>query len=164
MKKTIVFGIVVLFQLVVTPVVYGDHSPDYGQCVTLCQAEGRGGCELHCNATTTPTIPAPDEGDLLIDINEIQDNALPNFNFGSTSTLGDILNGILPILFGIVGTALLLYLIAGGFGYLTSGGDPKKMEGAKTIITNAVIGFVLVISAFFITQTVSYVFNLGGGF
>ena len=67
---------------------------------------------------------------------------------------------IIPILFGVAGTALLLYLIAAGFQYLASAGDPKKMEAAKNMITMAVVGFTIIISAYWITQVVQFVFGL----
>lgn len=81
--------------------------------------------------------------------------------FLKLTSVGGFLTGLLPFLYGIAGIGLLLYLIAGGFGYLTSQGDPKKMEAAKGQITNAVIGFILVIVAFWLTGIVNFVFNLG---
>lgn len=80
------------------------------------------------------------------------------------TTLGAIISGLLPILYAIAGIGLLLFLIAGGFRYLTSAGDPKKTESAKGTITTAIVGFVLVIVAYWLTQIVNYIFNLGAGF
>jgi hypothetical protein len=48
----------------------------------------------------------------------------------------------------------------GGFDYLLAMGDPKKAEAGRTKITNAIIGFVIIFSSFWITQIVDYVFKL----
>jgi hypothetical protein len=45
---------------------------------------------------------------------------------------------------------------------MTSRGDPKAAQGAQTKITNAIIGFVIVIFAYVIVQIFYAVFNLKG--
>ncbi len=45
---------------------------------------------------------------------------------------------------------------------MLSGGDPKKVESAKGKITNALLGFVLVIFAFFIVQALGLILGLDG--
>ncbi|MGA3291642.1 MAG: hypothetical protein ABSC49_00675 [Candidatus Microgenomates bacterium] len=85
---------------------------------------------------------------------QIQASALPNSHFGGNSTIGDFVknSGILNYVFGAAGIALLIYLILGGFQMMLSRGDPKAMQGAQAKITNALIGFVIIIIAFFIVQ------------
>jgi|SRR3989344_1916877 len=104
----------------------------------------------------------PNPQGVVIDLKSLIDNTLGGlgFKFNSSSTFGTIISGIIPILFGVAGTALLLYLIAAGFQYLASAGDPKKMEAAKNMITMAVVGFTIIISAYWITQVVQFVFGL----
>lgn len=101
-----------------------------------------------------------------VNLNQVIDNTLVplGFKFNSSSTLGTILTGLLPILYGLAGVGLLIFLIVSGFAFLTSAGDPKKMEAAKGQITAAVLGFILIIAAFWITQIVNYIFGLGSGF
>jgi len=59
------------------------------------------------------------------------------------------------------GVATLVMIIVGGFGYLTAGGDPKKAEGAKNTLTYAVIGLVLLISAYIILRFIGDFTGLG---
>lgn len=80
----------------------------------------------------------------------------------SISTLGDVINILLPILFAAAGLILFFFLIAGGFDLLLSGGDPKKAESAKGKITNAVVGFIIIFVAWWLTQILSKIFGLGG--
>ncbi len=102
-----------------------------------------------------------------INLNQLIDDTLKRtlgFKFDSSITLGTIVTHFLPFFYGIAGMGLLIFLIFGGFSYLTSAGDPKKTESAKGIITTSVIGFFLIVVAFWLTQIVSFIFNLGGGF
>lgn len=77
-------------------------------------------------------------------------------------TLADIINKLLPILFTVAGLILFFYLISGGFDLLLSGGDPKRTEGAKGKITNAVVGFIIIFVAWWLTQILAKIFSVGG--
>lgn len=92
----------------------------------------------------------------------IQQDAFPNSNIGYTTTLGDIIGILLPYIFGAAGIALLIYLVIGGFQFMLSRGDPKSAQAAKSKITNAIIGFVIVILAFTIVQLLGQIFGIGG--
>lgn len=92
-------------------------------------------------------------------LDDIQTGAMPTFAFAS-KTLGDIISTVLPYAFAISGILLLLYFLAGGFGLMFASGDPKKVQGAWSKITNAVIGFVIIILAYFLTQLFGKVLNI----
>ncbi len=77
-------------------------------------------------------------------------------------TIGDIISKILPYIFTISGIVLLVYLIFGGFQLMTSGGDPKAAGSAKSHITNALVGFLIIFVAFWIVQIFSAVLGLKG--
>jgi hypothetical protein len=76
------------------------------------------------------------------------------------TSLSSVLTVLMPTLFAVAGLLLFGYLVWGGFDYLLAMGDPKKAEVGKTKITNAIIGFVLIFAAFWITQIVDYIFKL----
>ena len=94
---------------------------------------------------TTPGTDVPIEG------------PVPQFG-----TLADIINKLLPILFAAAGIILFFFLIAGGFDLLTSAGDPKKAESAKGKLTNAIIGFIIIFVAWWLTQILARIFGLEG--
>lgn len=52
------------------------------------------------------------------------------------------------------GVALFVMLVIGGFNFLLSGGDPKKLEAARGTLTNAVIGLVVIVLSFLIIKTI----------
>jgi len=71
----------------------------------------------------------------------------------SYRSIGGILGAILNMVF-YVGIAMsVIFLIIGGIKYITAGGDETKVGAARAQVTNAVIGFVIVIAAF----TVRYI-------
>ncbi|HBL51955.1 MAG: hypothetical protein A3D24_00615 [Candidatus Blackburnbacteria bacterium RIFCSPHIGHO2_02_FULL_39_13] len=94
-------------------------------------------------------------------LNNIQTrtNELATFNFSSGS-IGDIISAIIPILFFIAGFILLLMIVLGGFGYMTSMGDPKAAESAKAKITHALTGFIIIFIAYWLVQILGMIFGI----
>jgi len=80
--------------------------------------------------------------------------------FGGSLSIGNILSRALPVLFVIAGISLLLMIVMSGFTFLTSAGDPKKMESGKNQLTNAIVGFVIIFAAFWIVQIFGAMFGL----
>jgi len=62
----------------------------------------------------------------------------------------------------IAGIILLVLLVAGGFMMIASAGsgDQKKAASAKTMITDAVIGFLVIFLSYFIIQIVEVITGL----
>lgn len=54
---------------------------------------------------------------------------------------------LLDFLTTLAGAVAVIYIILGGYQYLTSGGDPKKTAAAKATVLWAVIGLAIIISA-----------------
>lgn len=62
---------------------------------------------------------------------------------------------VVQAVMALTGVGLFVMLVVGGFTFLLSGGDPKKLEAARGTLTNAVIGLVVIVCAFLIILTVS---------
>lgn len=78
-------------------------------------------------------------------------NALVNTELG-TKSIGDIVAGVINValsFLGIIATGIILY---GGFVWMTSQGNPDKIDKAKRIIVNGVIGLVIIASAYAIAK------------
>ncbi len=54
--------------------------------------------------------------------------------------------------FYVAGILLLIYMVIGGIQIMTSKGDPKAMQAAQGKITNALLGFIIVITAYAIVS------------
>jgi len=62
-------------------------------------------------------------------------------------SVANILSFVINLIF-YVGIALtVLFLIIGGIRYITSGGSKEGAEAARGMITNAIIGFIVVLGA-----------------
>lgn len=68
--------------------------------------------------------------------------------------LPTIIGNIVNIILSFLGVLLLIYLIYAGFLWMTSGGDSKKADTAKTYIQNAVIGLIIILASFAISNFV----------
>ena len=65
--------------------------------------------------------------------------------------------GILTIAAGI---AFLIYFVIGGITWISAGGDSGNIDKAKKMMTNAVIGMIIITAAFAITWIVGKVLGL----
>lgn len=70
---------------------------------------------------------------------------------GNTDLL-QIIGRIIYVALSLVGIILLGLLLYAGYLWMTSAGDATKIDQAKTMIRNAIIGLIIIVSAFAITQ------------
>lgn len=73
---------------------------------------------------------------------------------GAATPLPVIIGNIINVVLGFLGIVLLFYLLYGGFLWMTSGGDAKGVDAAKTMIRNAIIGLVIIVSSYAISNFV----------
>src|SRR5260221_11124427 len=97
-----------------------------------------------------------------VNLNAIQQQAGLTGIAGGNTTIGDIISKAIPLIFIIAGMLLLVYLIFGGIQLMLSGGDPKNAQAAKSHITNALVGFIIIFIAFWIVQLFGLVLGLKG--
>lgn len=98
------------------------------------------------------------------DFNDIEGALGTSYRFrGAGRTLGEFFNlGIVNIVFFIAGVAFLIFLISGGLSLMLSRGDPKNIEVGKARITNALIGLVIIFTAYWIVQVVGLLLGIPG--
>lgn len=63
-----------------------------------------------------------------------------------------IIANIIRVFLGLIGIIMLVLILYAGFTIQTSAGNPEKVQKGKQILTNAVIGLVITLSAFAITS------------
>lgn len=85
-----------------------------------------------------------------------EDIGAPNVNL-DTSTMGTVMNTV----YLWAGIVAVLVLIIAGFIFITSNGDSSKIVRAKNTVLGAVIGLVIILFAFVITQFVIRGVNQG---
>lgn len=64
--------------------------------------------------------------------------------------LGCLFGRIVSYALGFAGIVLFVLLLIGGFRFITSGGDPKAIEGARKTLTSAIIGLVIILVSYLI--------------
>ncbi len=75
------------------------------------------------------------------------------------NNLNTIIAGLISGIIGFLGVVLFLYLLWGGFTWMTAAGDAAKVKTATAIIRNAIIGLVIIAVSYavatFIISTLS---------
>lgn len=66
------------------------------------------------------------------------------------SDLSIVFQNVVKSLLGLAGITLFIMLLLGGFKYMTSGGDPKAIEGAQKTITYAIGGLLVILASYLI--------------
>lgn len=70
-------------------------------------------------------------------------------------TATQVTTRIIQVLLAIAGLVAVIFLIVGGFRYITAGGNEETAEAAKKTITNSIIGIVIIILAFVIVRVIA---------
>lgn len=86
--------------------------------------------------TGLSNVPSPDAG-------EVADVA-------TIGSLVSVFSNIITAIVAMSGILLFIMLVIGGFTFLFSGGDQKKLEKAKGTVTNAIIGLVVLLCSYII--------------
>lgn len=81
-------------------------------------------------------------------------------------TIGDIISGtdgktgLLSYILVVAGLILLLMLISGGIGLMTSAGSPDKSKASYGRISGALIGFLIIFVSYFIAKIIELVLGV----
>ena len=62
--------------------------------------------------------------------------------------LGDAITRVIQILLIAAGVVALIYLIVGGYMYVTAGGNADQAAAARTTILNAIIGLIVIFASY----------------
>lgn len=74
--------------------------------------------------------------------------------YATTQPLPETIGSILKIILGFLGIVLLVVIIYGGWLWMTAGGDEDQVKKAKSWIVNGIIGLVIILLAYAITDFV----------
>ena len=83
-----------------------------------------------------------------------------NCNAGTdvNSFIKTVINWVLGITFGIA----VLFLIIGGFWYITSAGNEETASKGKSTVINAIIGIIIIVLSYVIVNVISNLVAPGG--
>ncbi|MFA6525841.1 MAG: hypothetical protein WCT26_00295 [Candidatus Buchananbacteria bacterium] len=73
-----------------------------------------------------------------------------------TTTLSDLIKGIIQVILGFLGVIAVLIILWGGFIWMTAVGEPDKVDKAKKMIYSGIIGLIIIFASYAIA---SFVFS-----
>jgi uncharacterized membrane protein len=71
------------------------------------------------------------------------------------SQVESFMQSVIQVLAGLAGIVATVFIMIGGFGYMTSSGNPMRLEKAKRTLLHSGIGLVIVIGAFVISSIIT---------
>lgn len=81
-------------------------------------------------------------------------------DIATLNCIGPLFQNVVNWLLIFAGVVALFFVIFSGFKYITSGGDPKQLEGARHTLTYAIIGLLVILLSFFIINLIAEVTNV----
>ena len=116
------------------------------------------------SAVLAQTFTPPDTGKKVGDTDTF---AVPNPNLGKgpagQKSLGGLVTQVINVMLLAIGSLAVVFLMFGGFRYVTSFGNEQATENSKQIIKFAVIGLLIVFMSFLIVRVISNVLLSGTG-
>jgi len=83
--------------------------------------------------------------------NEYLENFRGEAGYGEAG-MENIIGTIIKIVLSLLGLIAVVLIIAGGFMWMTSGGNEEKIKNAKQLMGSAVVGLVIVLLAYSIAS------------
>ena len=74
---------------------------------------------------------------------------------GSVGQVENFLRSLIKVAAGLSGLVATVFFVIGGFTYITSSGNPEKLEKAKHTLIWSGVGLTIVIAAFIISNIVT---------
>ncbi len=127
-------------------------APCEGPCQTICPrgGSGVGECDAGLQCCKAPAKESGDEqvaGETGYGLSEAAPTVLKK-NVDLPAILGTILGSVL----GFTATIFFILVIVAGLMWMTSAGNEERVKRAKQILIAAVIGLIIVMSAYAITS------------
>lgn len=74
---------------------------------------------------------------------------------GNVSQVQDFIKNIIKVLASLAGLVATGFFVVGGFGYITSSGNPEKLDKSKQTLIWSGAGLAIVIAAFVISNIIT---------
>jgi uncharacterized membrane protein YidH (DUF202 family) len=100
--------------------------------------------------------PTPSGGSCLqTGLNQIKDQFPSQSEIAKSQTVGDLIIAIIRILLGVLLAVTVLFIIIGGYQYVTSAGNESQAKKGRQTLIYAIIGLVLVVLSYVIVNVVT---------
>ena len=82
---------------------------------------------------------------------------------GAVTVMREYVDPTIRMIASLASVAVVFFLVYGGYGYITSRGNPEGLENAKRVIRNALIGLVIVIASATLVSVLSNAYGAPAG-
>lgn len=89
-----------------------------------------------------------------VDIKNIFFGTHPAITFDTPTAF---ISSVLPNIYLVAGVILFLYLVFGGFTIVSSAGNTEGLDKGKKTVTNAIIGFAIIFTSYWIIQIIQVI-------
>ena len=72
----------------------------------------------------------------------------------SLKNLEGLFSNVVSVILGIAGITFFILILSSGLKFITSGGDPKALEGAKKTLSYTIGGFILILASYLILRLI----------
>jgi heme/copper-type cytochrome/quinol oxidase subunit 2 len=73
---------------------------------------------------------------------------------GTTKTLPELIGSFINALLGVLGIVFVVLVVYAGFLWMTAQGHEENVKRAKTMLTQAIVGIVIIVAAYAISSFV----------
>lgn len=87
-----------------------------------------------------------------VDITDPKYGFAPAQKFGNVASLINTLSKVVALAAGFLLIAALVYT---AYLYMSASGEQKNLDKAKTVVTYAIIGMIVIVAAYWITQIIA---------
>ncbi len=78
--------------------------------------------------------------------------------------LENLISNIIKIILSFVGGIFLILVIVGGYGWMMSGGNEEKLKASQKRLLNGVLGMLIILTAYILTDfVVKFIIAASGG-
>jgi len=74
--------------------------------------------------------------------------------------IGNFVTAVIRLIIIVAFVIAFIFLLIGGIRWITAGGETKAVEGARNMVTGALVGLIIVLSAFVIIRLVETFFGV----
>jgi hypothetical protein len=80
--------------------------------------------------------------------------------FRSLTNVGSLVSILLSNALVLAGIVFLFLILLAGFNMITGAGDAQKVQKAQQTITTGLIGFIIILFAYFVIRLFEYLFGI----
>lgn len=99
-------------------------------------------------------LPAAAMAQLTEAQSELQNEIAPAIGAEANITLPELIGNIIAVLLSVLGIIFIVLVVYAGFLYLTAGGEDTKVKKAKTLLSQSIIGLIIIVAAYAIAKFV----------